>query len=614
MQDPRGEYERRRDRHLAEAAARAAEATRWSNGRLLVFVGFIGMLVAVGNDILSPLWLLAFVPVFGWFVTRHARAEHGRLRAEQSADLYKRGLRRLDGEWMQEGDEGRDLCPEHHVYAEDLDLFGPGSLFQLVSEARTPPGRRCLADWWLEPADRETILRRQAAVQELRGQLDLREELQTVGQEVSSALGRATALAWAQTPRRIAPSLLPTVLAFTGPINFLLVFGWLLFDLPLWLPSAGLLIQGLFCLRGRQQVGEVLEAAEEPVTELGLIARMLERLEEARFEAADLVAIQQSLTAGGERPSRLLASFLRMGSFIEARDNHLYHPVSWVLGISTRIAHGIEAWRERYGEQLEVWMRSLGRYEAHASIATYAYEQEGVTWPELLEDGVRYDVEGVGHPLLPVDACVLNDLALTRPAQGDVSQVLVVSGSNMSGKSTLLRSVGLSIVMGNAGGPVRAKALRYSPVALAASIRVLDSLQEGASRFYAEIERLKQVVERARGDIPCLFLLDEILHGTNSKDRRIGATAVLDTLLDLGSIGLVTTHDLALTQVADERRAVGNVHFQDELIDGRMVFDYQMKPGVVTRSNALALMRSVGLAVEEPLAPPAEVPAPKSES
>jgi DNA mismatch repair ATPase MutS len=201
--------------------------------------------------------------------------------------------------------------------------------------------------------------------------------------------------------------------------------------------------------------------------------------------------------------------------------------------------------------------------------------------------------EGLGHPLIPEARCVRNDVRL-----GETLRVLIVSGSNMSGKSTLLRTVGINAVLALAGAPVRARQLRLSSLAIGATLRIQDSLQAGSSRFYAEITRLRLLTDLARGPLPLLFLLDEILQGTNSHDRRIGAEAIIRSLIDCGALGLVTTHDLALAHIAEALapRAT-NVHFADHLEDGKLVFDYRMRPGVVRKSNALELMRSVGLEV-----------------
>jgi DNA mismatch repair ATPase MutS len=257
----------------------------------------------------------------------------------------------------------------------------------------------------------------------------------------------------------------------------------------------------------------------------------------------------------------------------------------------------VERWREVHGRHVREWTEALAEFEALTALATYHFEHPEDPFPTI-EDGQQAFFEGreLGHPLVPAASMVRNDVRLA----GD-TQLLVVSGSNMSGKSTLLRTVGVNTVLALAGAPVRAASLRLSPLAIGATLRIQDSLLEGRSRFYAEITRIREAADLAAGPIPLLFLFDELLNGTNSHDRLVGAAGILRALLAKGSIGLVTTHDLALTAIAEELapRAV-NVHFEDFFEAGEMRFDYRVKPGPVTRSNALALMRAVGLEVESP--------------
>jgi len=282
---------------------------------------------------------------------------------------------------------------------------------------------------------------------------------------------------------------------------------------------------------------------------------------------------------------------------VDARRNQIFLPVSWLLALGAQLAFAIERWRKAHGRDLAVWIDALGEFEALGSLAGYAFEHPADPFPEIVEGACIFDGCGLGHPLIPAATMVRNDCALGAPPAEGRPQASLVSGSNMSGKSTLLRTVGVNTVLALAGAPVRAVSLRLSPLALGTSIRILDSLQGGASHFYAEIARLRQIVDLTEGRVPVLFLLDEMLHGTNSHDRRIGAEAVIRSLLGAGSIGLVTTHDLALAGIAKADPRMANVHFEDHLEDGRITFDYRMRPGVVTRSNAIALMRAVGLDV-----------------
>lgn len=263
------------------------------------------------------------------------------------------------------------------------------------------------------------------------------------------------------------------------------------------------------------------------------------------------------------------------------------------LMYSVHVAFAADRWRSDHGHAVRRWLEAIGEIEALISLGTYSYEHPADPFPEFTEGAARFESEEIGHPLVPAGRCVRNSVRLC----GD-TRVLLVSGSNMSGKSTLLRTVGINTVLAMAGAPVRAQRLRLTSLHVGASIRINDSLQEGSSRFYAEITRLRKLFDLADRDLPLLFLLDELLQGTNSNDRRIGAEGVLHAFLDRGAIGMVSTHDLALAEIGGPLDGhVHNVHFQEEFEDERIHFDYKLREGIVTKSNGLALMRSIGLDV-----------------
>ena len=273
--------------------------------------------------------------------------------------------------------------------------------------------------------------------------------------------------------------------------------------------------------------------------------------------------------------------------------NEFFAAFSLILLWRTQFAFATENWKRRCGPSIGPWIHAAGEVEALCALAGFAYEHPSHPFPEIVETGAVFDGDDLRHPLVSFARCVPNSVRLE-----DELRLLVVSGSNMSGKSTLLRTVGINAVLAMAGAPVRARRLRLSCVAIGATLRIQDSLQAGTSRFYAEIQRIHHIMELTRGALPILFLLDEVLHGTNSHDRAIGAEAIVRGLIDRGAIGLATTHDLALAQIADGLAPrAANVHFEDELVDGKISFDYRMRPGVVRKSNALALMRAVGLKV-----------------
>jgi hypothetical protein len=461
------------------------------------------------------------------------------------------------------------------------------------STARTEIGEATLADWLRAPAPLTEVAARQAAVDELRPMLEFREDIAVLAGE--SPVGRTGALAlWAASAPLAFPAALAVVLAGCALVTVgLAVAVYFLVIASGWLMAWILMGAGLTAI-WRRQIHHVVHAIETPERDLGLLVELLARVERERFTSARLIALQQTLVTDGVLPSRRIAQLRGLVSWLDSTHNLMFAPFAYVLLVRPQLALAIDRWHGAYGPAVAEWLRVVGELEALSSLATYAYERPADPFPELVDDGARFEAEALKHPLIPDETSVGNDVRLG----GAGLRVIVVSGSNMSGKSTLLRSVGVNVVLALAGAPVRAVRLRLSPLVLGATLHIEDSLQAGHSRFYAEILRIRTIVDAARGPAPLLFLLDEILHGTNSHDRRIGAEGIVRALVGLGAIGLVTTHDLALTELpAMLGSAAANMHFEDRLEQGRMIFDYRMRSGVVEHSNALALMRAIGLDV-----------------
>jgi hypothetical protein len=342
-----------------------------------------------------------------------------------------------------------------------------------------------------------------------------------------------------------------------------------------------------------QRMQEFLKPVELMGRELFLLAGLLSRLEGESFSSPKLQRFHALLQREGSSPSWQIARLAVMVDWLNALRNQFFLPIALLLLWRGQMAFAIEGWRRHTGPVIPEWVKAIAVIEALSSLAGYAYENPEDPFPEIAEGAARFEGEELGHPLLPKDHCIRNDVCL-----GDAVGVLVVSGSNMSGKSTLLRTVGTNAVLALAGAPVRAKRLRLTPLALGATLRVQDSLLEGRSRFFAEITRIRHILDQTQKELPVLFLLDELFHGTNSHDRCIGAEGLLKKLLEAHAIGLLTTHDLALTAITDRLGPrAKNVHFADQFVEGEMHFDYKMRPGVVPHSNALALMRAVGLEV-----------------
>jgi DNA mismatch repair ATPase MutS len=356
-----------------------------------------------------------------------------------------------------------------------------------------------------------------------------------------------------------------------------------------------LILKMILTRPSRKRVARVVRGVERPRSQLDVLAETLSLVEKGPFASPRLVAIRTAMTSHGVLPSEAIRRLKQLAEMLDWRRNAFFAPISALLSWPLHLASAIESWRREFGPKVIQWLSAVGEYEALSSFATYAYEHPDDPFPTFIEDGpARFEATKVGHPLVPAARMVRNDVFLTPQVR-----LLIVSGSNMSGKSTLLRTIGVNAVLAMAGAPVRARSLELTPLAVGGTLHVHDSLQAGRSRFFAEISRIRKIADLAGASPEPLFLLDELFQGTNSHDRRIGAEALLRNLIARGAIGLTTTHDLALTAIADDTdgRAV-NVHFEDQLKDGQLVFDYVMRPGPVTHSNALELMKAVGLPVD----------------
>jgi DNA mismatch repair ATPase MutS len=343
----------------------------------------------------------------------------------------------------------------------------------------------------------------------------------------------------------------------------------------------------------RKHIGDVLSRTEDAFEDLKLFSVLLTRIERERFTAPSLQALAARLSSHAASASRTIGRLGTIVNFAGARRNQMVAIVSVPLLYSLHVALAAERWRRLHGSVVRSWVDVMGEFEALQCLAAYRHEHPADPFPEFAEGPASLQAMAIGHPLIPGDRSVPNDVSFEKP-----TRILLVSGSNMSGKSTLLRTVGINTVLAMAGAPVRARKMRLTELQIGASIRINDSLQDGSSRFYAEITRLRQLFDLASRRPPLLFLLDELLQGTNSHDRRSGAEGVVRAFAGRGAIGLISTHDLALTDIGGlEEGSLRNVHFQDELRDGRMTFDFKLRAGVVTKSNAMELMRSIGLDV-----------------
>jgi hypothetical protein len=570
--------------HHALAAALLAVA-------LGIFL-FLGLYAIRGQ--MSFLWSSLPIPVAVVCLRCLLQARQSKSRIWRLRKFYERSVQRVKGNWARSGYSGEEFNEPDHVYATDLNVIGEGSLFEMLCTTRTTLGRRGLADYLLHAPTLKETLARQEAVRELRGRTDLREDIATLGEFEFLESRHDTFDDWLNSPRLSFAPALPMIAAVTSALLAGIVVAGLLGMIPwitvaIWI-SPVIAFHAAVGLYFRDRVNRMAEWLRPVSIETRVLREGLHLLETEQFQSAKLRQLSEQVR-NGSASIRKLERLLRV---LELRNKDIwYYGPSLALLAGTQLCMAAERWQRWHGQSLRVWLQAWSEFEALSALAAYGYENPDNTFPELVDGDACFNASDLGHPLLPHASCIKNDIELTLQ-----SPFYIVSGSNMSGKSTLLRAIGLNTVLAFAGAPVRARALRLSGLSIFASLSIMDSLLNGKSKFLAEVDRLRQAIESAVPNRPVLFLVDEIFGGTNSRDRRIAAEAVVRTLVKQGAVGALSTHDLALTEIAGAAGMRGvNVHMGSRDQGDPMDFDYRLKPGVTTETNALAIARLAGVPV-----------------
>jgi hypothetical protein len=602
---PRSTYEGRAEAFGARRDALATRSRQLSHGRTAVFLLLIVAGLLVERDP-SPALLGAtavLVLVFGGLIVAHRRVRRQERWHADLVRLNEEGLCRLDRDWDSLPLRHPEADLSSHPYAADLDVFGRASLTQILGPVGSVAGALTLDTWLLARAAPPEVLRRQAAVAELAPRHDLRETLAIHGLRTRS-VRRADVdrfLRWAERQPwlerklvlRAAAWLLPAATWLLMILHATGVIGTALWLLPM------LAALGIYFTAG----AGIRDTFDEAFGREGMFSaypELLRTAAAARFEAPALSAISRRLNTGDEPADRQLARLRSLMHLADVRLSMLHLPLQVLTMWDVHVLGALERWQRATGPSVRDWLAALGELEALCALATLAHDEPDWVFAEFVtDDAPVLRAEALGHPLIGDAGRVANDVQVGPPGT-----LLFVTGSNMSGKSTLLRAIGTNVVLAQAGGPSCARRLRLPPLEVHTSIRVQDSLARGVSYFMAELERLKQVVDAAQRvapeqDVTLLFLLDEILHGTNTAERRIAARRVIRHLVDAGAIGAATTHDLELADEPALASAAKLVHFQESFEDGEdgstLRFDYRLREGLATSTNALKLMRLVGL-------------------
>ncbi len=601
---------RERSQRFAEMRDECGKRSRLvAHIRVVIFIaaGLSILRLLEPSSWVGPTWFaaaavlsLAFLGLVLYHNTLKARCQW----YEDLSKLADEGLARRARDWaaLREHD---DVAPtREHPYAEDLDLFGHESLFALLGTVGTQTGRRTLRTWLLEPAEPQTIRERQAAVAELAKLIDEREEITVRGRMMpEESLDRVeTFLAWAEDePWLVRKRLLTWAARFLSIVPAVFIALDIADIVPYTAWVLALIVNLAFTyLAGGGRIHKTFDRAFARESSVQQYAELFRLLSSTAFRTKALQRIGSLLAAGAVSPYTQMRRLHRLNALSEVRFSMPYIAIQALTLWDFHVMPLLEKWQATAGRQVRSWLSALGEADALAALSTLHFDNPGWALPDISKEKDRVvEAEGLGHPLLADDVRVANDVTL-----GPQSTFTLITGSNMSGKSTLLRAIGTNVVLARAGGPVCATSMRMPPLRLETSMRVRDSLQQGLSHFMAELERLKGVVDTAReaatdGGSTLLYLLDDIFQGTNSAERQIAARKVITYLLATPAIGAVTSHDLELAETEKLSAACAPIHFSETIEEGpegrRITFDYKLRPGIATSSNALKLLEIVGL-------------------
>ena len=606
---PRDEYAARALEHEEILAGLRRDSLRLSTLRVVTFLATAAALLVVDVAEGTPArvaLLLAVLLALGFvaLVALHRRVRRRERWHRALQGLAREGILRLERRWAEladalPGTEASHVPPSpDHAYARDLDVFGEASLVRLAGPVTTECGRETLRAWLLAPARPDEAARRLAAVRELAPDLDLRMNFAAHGRLEAAAApaGLHGFLTWAEGTSWLSSLWWARVGAWVLPPALI---GLVLADILLGLPpywAAPALVQMELLRRVWPPAHRDLTLAEAGASLVATQVPQFAMVETGPQSSPLLRDLTARLDVGSESASARLQRLGRLLDTVASRRNAVYAVLSVVLLLDVHLTVALDRWRRESGGDVRRWLDALGSWEALSALASLAYDHPDWCDPVFAHDGAaRVSGVGMGHPLLLPQECVRNDLEVGPPGT-----FLLVTGSNMSGKTTLLRAVGANVILAGAGAPVCAQSLTLPEVRVHTSMRIDDSLAQGVSLFMAELLRIRGIVEAADADgPPVLYLLDEVLHGTNTAERRVAARAVIRHLLARGAVGAVSSHDLTLAEASDLDAAASKVHFREQVErpGGRtkLTFDYLLRPGLATTRNALKLLDAVGL-------------------
>ena len=603
MKNPQKTYERRKQAYEKLQAKQRQAVNRLSNFRLFTFI--IGFALAfflyrnLSGTVGGVAGLLTMI-LFIYLAIQHKRMRYRLKFSEILAKLNHKGIDRLSGEWVKFPDDGVEFKDEEHPYASDLDLLGQGSIFQWINSAQTPRGREVVQNILKEPLmKRQEIAMRQEAVTEIAKNLAWRQRYEAEGILVSDQFPNTEPLLnWAVQTHEdyLRPVVKVGMRIFPATTILMVLLYAFQLSVPWQVPALCVGAQILLLQVYGNERSRILSMVYRYESSIRTYAEMLNHLETKNFETEWLKTRQHLLRNGeGQSATKQIQRLSKLVEWISNRNNAMFLIVNILTLWDYQCMIALEEWKKKSGRLLETWLEVIAEVEALSSLSNIRYDNPAWAMPQILEEQSGLSAQNLGHPLLTRKR-VSNDFELKNP-----SGIVLITGSNMSGKSTFLRTVGSNLVLAYTGAPVCAEQLSCSLFNLWTCMRISDNLEQSISSFYAEILRIKRIVEAAKEDKSVFFLLDEIFKGTNSHDRHQGAIALINQLQKEGAMGLVSTHDLELGELESESKGrIKNYHFREYYENQEIRFDYMLRTGISTTRNALYLIKLAGIEIEEP--------------
>ena len=575
---------------------------RISTLRLLLFAAGVAGLIALRSEswaVLTGIALVTFVPFVG-LIQYHNRLFARKDYLEKEKEVNRQEAAALADYDTSAFDDGQDFADPAHLYTFDLDVFGPRSLFQHLNRTCTQPGKNRLAAWLgkhLE--DKAAIEARQEAVRELAGETDFRQRFRILGLlHKGKAADENELRAWAATPSTFRSHAvlraLPVLATLLNATCFALVVADVLSGTAWGLLWFGCLTLS-FCFTGRISRTQAVYGKKLQI--LGTYARLLHLMDGQPMHCPALKAIKDKIGGDRQEASLAIRRLDKLMNALDQRNNYLMYTVlngtfCWELWQIMRI----ERWKEQHASALPRWIDAIGETDALCSLATFAYNHPDYTYPVLTgTGGFRLRATDLGHPLMHRDRCVRNGIDMEKRPY-----FIIVTGANMAGKSTYLRTIGVNFLLACTGAPVCATHMEVTPAKLVTSLRTSDSLSDNESYFFAELKRLKLIIDKLRDGEQLFIILDEILKGTNSVDKQKGSLALIKQLMTLQADGIIATHDLMLGTLAKVYPDnIRNFCFEADITDNELTFSYRLRPGVAQNMNACFLMQKMGIAVTD---------------